>query len=854
VAPAPDPAPPTFRLPVDVVPVRAKIDLTIIPDQPKAHGEIVLAAKLVRPARVVWLNANGLTVEKATLAGAPARIIHGGEQFVGLAADRDLPATFDIDVVYTAPIANDKSVGIYSVAEGGKSFVYTFFEAIDARRAFPCFDEPAFKIPWQLTFHVRRDQLARGNTAIVKETDEGSDMKKVELAETVPLPSYLVAFMVGPFDDVDDGVAGRIKTPVHFIVPPGHRDELAYAKQITPKVLAALETYFDMDYPFGKLDVAVVPRFWGTMEHPGIVAMGQPLTLIKPSEDSREREEFYTNILAHEMGHYWFGDLVTMAWFDDTWLNESFGQWLDLIITDAARPDWHVLAERVDRAVGGMRTDETLSAQPIRLPVTAPEGIQASFDGELTYNKGSTVIRQFEMFVGATAWRDFIRGYIKRHLHGNATGPELFAEIGQTFGAAVGQAFEQDFTRPGVPVVELKVDCAAKVLAPRPFVRSLPAGTAEDADDQRTYAVPVCVRYGDATHSDRACVLGKPIDIAYCPTWVIANADANSYYRAKYDPALASALLDPSSAIAKQAKPTSEERRMILADLAAMVRRDELPIERALPLVAKLIRDRDPKVAANADFVPLHTNALPDDLHATVVKWSLATFGPSAHQLGWQRAKGDSDDVERLRSTVLGHVAYHDPAVRAQAEKLADQWLANRKGLPDDLVGLALGAAAYKGSAARFDTLLAAAKAAPDHNERARLLAPLGSFTDPALAARARELVVGTEFDTRDSIVILQIQLARRETREATWAWVQQHLDEVTARQRDDENSWLLGEIAGVFCDAPHRAAVAALLTSRADKIPGARALVTRGLEEEDHCIAEVAREMPALQHFFIKR
>jgi hypothetical protein len=285
-----------------------------------------------------------------------------------------------------------------------------------------------------------------------------------------------------------------------------------------------------------------------------------------------------------------------------------------------------------------------------------------------------------------------------------------------------------------------------------------------------------------------------------------------------------------------------------------MVRRDELPIERALPLVAKLIRDRDPKVAAAADFVPLHTNALPDALYAAVVKWSLATFGPTARQLGWQRAKGDSDDVHRLRFVALGHVAFRDPATRAQAEKLADQWLADRKGLPDDLVDLALGAAAFKGTGARFDKLLAAAKAANDHNERARMLAALGHFTDPALATRARELVIGTEFDTRDSIVILQIQLGGRETRDATWAWVQQHLDEVIAGQRDDENSWLLGQIAATFCDAPHRAAVAALLTPHADKIPGARALVTRGLEQEDHCIAEVAREMPALQHFFIKR
>ena len=213
----------------------------------------------------------------------------------------------------------------------------------------------------------------------------------------------------------------------------------------------------------------------------------------------------------------------------------------------------------------------------------------------------------------------------------------------------------------------------------------------------------MCARYGDATHSDRACVLGKSIDVAYCPTWVIVNADANGYYRSKYDPALATALLDPSSAIAKQAKPTSVERRMIVADIAAMVRRDEVPIERALALVAKLIHDRDPKVAAGADFVSLHGAALPDDLFAAVKQWSIATYGPLARQLGWQRAKGDSDDVERLRAAVLDHVAFHDPAVRAQAEKLADKWLADRRGLPDDLVELALAAAAFKGTAAQFE-------------------------------------------------------------------------------------------------------------------------------------------------------
>jgi aminopeptidase N len=852
--PVPDPTPPAFRLPGDIAPVSAKLDLTVIPDQPTAHGEITITAKRVRPTRVVWLNANGLTIEKASLAGTPARVLHGGEQLVGLASTRELPETFDIDIVYTAPIATDKSVGIYSVAEGGKSFAYTFFEAIDARRAFPCFDEPAFKIPWQLTFHVKRDQLARGNTAIVKETDEGTDMKKVELAETVPLPSYLVAFMVGPFDDIDDGVAGRAHTPVHFIVPPGHRDELAWAKQVTPKVVAALENYFAMDYPFGKLDVAVVPRFWGTMEHPGIVAMGQPLTLIRPAEQTREREESYLNILAHEMGHYWFGDLVTMAWFDDTWLNESFGEWLDLITTDAVMPQWHVLDERVQLATAGMHADETLAAQPIRSPVTTGQAIEAAFDGQLTYSKGATVIRQFEAFVGRDKWQAFIRAYIHEHQFGSATGPELFAELRAAFGAPTADAFEHDFTHAGVALVNLHADCKAHQLVVDPMVRALPAGVVEAADDRITFAVPVCARFGDAKHADRGCTLGSPIAVAYCPTWIIPNADANGYYRSRMDIAMATALLDPRSALAKQAKPTSAERRMITADLAAMVTRAELPIDRALPLIAKLVRDPDPKLAAAANFVNIHAAALPDDLYAAVTRWHVTTFGPLARSLGWQRAKGDSDDRETLRRSALGHVSFFDPAARAQAEKLADKWMTDHAALPDDLVEVALFAAAYKGDAARYERYLAAAKATHDVHERGRFLSALGGFSDPAIAARARELVLAHDFDTRDAIVILQVQLSRREMRDGALKWLQQHLDDLIARQRDDENSWTFGQLASAFCDAAHRDAVAALLGPRADKISGARVEMTRGLEQADQCIAEVAREMPALQHFFIKR
>jgi len=862
----PDPTPPGLRLPGDVRPTKYVLELTVVPDQPAASGNMHIDARVMRPTRVVWLHSRGLTIGKAQLAKRPARLIPGGDDLIGLVADQELlVGDLAIDIAYTAPIDRERSRGIYSEKEGAEAYAYTFFEPVDARRAFPCFDEPGYKVPWQLTFHVKQEHVALANATVVRESDEADGMKRVELAVTKPMPSYLVAFVVGPFEIVDGGTGGRVQTPIRFIIPKGRAGELGWAKQVTPRVVAALESYFDMDYPFGKLDVAVVPRFWGTMEHPGIVAMGQPLTLIRPDQETRSRKQRYANILAHELAHYWFGDLVTMVWWDDTWLNEALGEWMDMIITDAIEPTWRHRDDRVGMATGAMEADETLSTRSIRQPVTTNEGIAASFDGQITYMKGASVFRMFEAWIGEPKWQGFIREYIRAHAWGNASAEDLLGLARTRLGANVEAGLRSFLEQPGVPRISAGVRCdRAGNRIELSQQRALPAGSSEPT--ARSWSVPVCIRYGDAKASVRECrQLGTdPTSIEIspaqqapttawrgCPSWVIVNAGATGYYRSVIDPEMARALLTPTSAIAKAAKPTAAERMMLVSDLRAAVERDELSIDKLLALVPLIAADPDEKVALYAfEAASIRADALDDALFAKAQRFFIKAFGPAAKRLGWRRVPKDSDERHDLRRAFVPTVGSLDPALAKQAEQLADTWLAKRTGIDDDLVGAVLATATYHGGMPRFEQLLAETKQPRDRSELQRLLAALGGFRDPAIAAKVLELVLGKDLDLRDSAGILYGVLGHRETRKLGFEFVQRHIDELLARMRDDEASWFLGGLAGGSCNAAMRAAVAELVVSRAAKYDGAQAQVTRGLEQTDQCIASLARQLPALKKF----
>ncbi|HZX42043.1 MAG TPA: M1 family metallopeptidase, partial [Myxococcaceae bacterium] len=393
--------PPALRLPTDVRPTAERISLRLDPRAESFSGTVRIQLAVSAEVPAFWLHAQNLSIRRASLvrdgSEQPVRTAVAAPDLLAIVPPAPLKAgAAELVLEYQGPLDSERSRGLYKVAEGGAPYLYTFFEPVDARRAFPCFDEPSFKIPWELEIAVPPGNGAFANTAEAGRQTSPDGWSTVRFERSRPLPSYLVAFAAGPFDVVPGAPAGHHRTPLRFILPQGHRAELAYAQSILPRIIALLEDATDVPYPYGKLDILVVPRFWGTMEHPGLVALGQPLMLFHSGIEALARQQKGANIAIHELAHYWYGDLVTTAWWDDTWLNESFGSWLDGKVTEEFEPAWRWRRHTLYAREQALEADALPSAKRIRQPVRTREDIEASFDGALTYAKGRTVIGMFE--------------------------------------------------------------------------------------------------------------------------------------------------------------------------------------------------------------------------------------------------------------------------------------------------------------------------------------------------------------------------------------------------------------------------------------------------------------------------
>jgi len=863
-APAwPEPQPPALRLPKSVQPTRYALDLKLLPAEPTFSGSVAIDVDVSEPVRQLWLHGQDLEISEARVeAGGrtlEARAVTASEGRLGLLLPEELaPGKARIHLGFTGQVDRERSQGLYAVEEGGEPYLYTFFEPVDARRAFPCFDEPGFKVPWTLRFTVKEEHVALANHPIVSRESLPGGLARVTFAESKPMPSYLVAFVVGPFDVVDAGTAGRNAAPLRFIVPRGRGAETAYAASVTPRIVTLLEDFFDMPYPYEKLDVAVVPRYWGTMEHPGLVALGQPLTLIRPGEETLARRRWYVNIANHELGHYWFGNIVTCNWWDDIWLNESLTSWLDRKTVDPFDPSWGFgLEQSTQSTFFALDTDTLEATLPVRKPANTHDEVLNSFDNGTTYAKGSAIIDMFEAWLGEERMRDLLRRHIKKHEWGVATSEDFAATLSAAASPDVARAFRSFIDQPGAPRIAAELQCQPGAPAKLKLTqeRYVPAGSATRKD--QTWFIPVCVRAGSGKTSERTCTMltGATGELELpgksCPSWVLLNAGGTGYYRSGYTrEQLARVLAAPEPAL------TVRERLALLADMEAGVKKGDLPLGdvlRYVPTTAKA--DHRLVMQRGAGLLALvHEDRLSDDERARYRSWVAAMYGPRARALGWEPKPGDDDAVKSLRPNLLGLAALRgeDPALVREANRLVKAWLAERKSVHPEAVPLALAVAARNGDKAFFDTLVARARATEDRTERSRVFTTLGAFRDPALVREALALVSGSEFDLRDTRPILAGAFMAPRTKALAWAFYQEHFDALASRMRSDEVAGLIG-LVGTLCDETSAAEAESFLAPRAAKLENAPHALTRALESIRLCAASSTLNEQSVKDFLKK-
>src|SRR5580658_2235336 len=568
------PQPPKFRLPENAAPIRYHIDLTVIPGSDTFRGTATIDVNVKQPTPVLWVSASDLTIESATFEGRAAKVLDGGRNFAGFAFDQPIAAGQGaLKIAYTGKIQKGSSAGVFQMPDGKNpaNYVFTQFEPTDARRAFPCFDEPQFKTPWQIILHVKKSDVAAANTPIVSEKDEADGMKRVEFAVSRPLPSYLVAFAVGPFEVVDLGKGGRKGIPLRILVTAGHSSETEFSRVAIPELLKLLEDYFGSPYPYDKLDSVAMPISNFAMENVSLITYPQSLLVATPEAATEPYKINSAVTIAHEMAHQWFGDLVTTKWWDDIWLNEAFATWMESKITGEWKPEWKMHTSEAMDSLGAMGLDSLATTRRIRQPIEGEDDIANAFDG-ITYQKGAAVIAMFEHYLGEKVFQKGVREYMKTYADQASTTDEFLGSIDKAAGRDVGAAFNTFLNQPGVPLLTVELHCEGAPKLALTQRRSLPMGSKGNA--QQVWKIPVCVKYGEGSSAQEDCSLFsqpsgemKLTHAKSCPAWVMANDDEDGYYRVLYSGGMLEKLLADRGSHLNLA-----EKVGALGDLRALVR------------------------------------------------------------------------------------------------------------------------------------------------------------------------------------------------------------------------------------------------------------------------------------------
>jgi alanyl aminopeptidase len=873
---------PAGPLPRTVVPTHVAAELRIDPAATRFEGVVRIDVDVRRQTRTLWLHGKGLQIAQARVVparGAPQvldarQADPSGVLRLGAAVPIEVGAA-QIELHYSAPFGELQ--GAYRVRAGDEDYVLTQFEAIGARTAMPAFDEPSFKVPWDLTLVVPEALHALANTPVKATRPSTPGWKAVAFDTTASLPSYLVAFAVGPWEIVDapalppNAVRDRA-VPLRAVVPRGQGARARTMLQETEAIVAALETYFALPFPYPKLDLLAAPDFGpGAMENPGLIVYRDAL-LYADEHSPTPLRQFAFGTHAHELAHQWFGDLVTMRWWDDIWLNEAFATWMATKVVSQLRPEWHAERFLMESSLRAMVRDSMASTRRVREPVRTATDIESAFD-DITYDKGGAVLSMIERFVGEARFRDGIRGYLRQHAGGNAGSADLVEAVAAASPspAAVRAAFDSFLNLPGVPIVHTEVDCGGT--APVLHVvqrRFVPVGS--DTRAGLPWSIPLCLRWGDAsgaTHEqcrlvDRTSTTLPLTGASGCPVWLMPNAAGAGYYRFAPSPGDAARLEAHWEAL------DAREQRAYADAVDAAFDAGVLDVAGYLRAAERIARAPERETATaplrRLGWIREHLVATPEQLEA-LRAFVRRVYGPRLAELGPTPRADDTDDRRRLRNELLSALASlgHDEAVRAGLASAGRQVLGlavtpsapagDRQLHPDavapDLRGLALLVAMREGGRETFDVLVAHLRSAEDTELREDLLTAISAAPEPDLRARARALALDPALVRRNEVGIVLGGGWRRTAwqadddpalRAAGRDWVVGHFDELASRM-SPYGRYLVNGYARGLCTVRDAERLSPLFAARVHDLDAGPRALAQSIEGVRLCAALADRQ-----------
>jgi alanyl aminopeptidase len=776
-----------LRLSDEVVPVFESIQLTLDADSSGFSGSVHVQLEVRKQTDSFRFHAEGLVLRLIILRQGtmvvPVSCSIGETGLVNATTDVMLhPGEYTLEVVFTA-LFNTQSVSLYRVEKGGDTYIFSQFQAWHARKAFPCWDEPSFKIPYRFTITVPQRHAVVTNTPM--ESEHITDGRRtVSFERTPPLPSYLLAVAAGPLEMAP--VAGT-SIPCRVVTTRGGTQRAGEAARYAPPILKALESYFGSPYPFRKLDLIGVPEnaMFGAMENAGAVTFLESILLLDSATASAAQRRMLVSLTAHELAHMWFGDLVTMEWWDDIWLNESFASWLGDKIAGTLFPEFRIAVGQVSGANYAMRSDAHLSSRAIRQAVTPRDNPSLSFD-EISYDKGQAVIGMIEHWMGDREFRNGVLDYISSHQGGNATADDLWNSLSKYADEDVPGSMASFLEQPGVPLVTAELLPGGRVrLSQRRFLNH---GVHDP--EARCWLIPIVMRYPTEHGLDTLKVLLKqpseifPLRIAGKPGWLHPNAGERGYYRWVTGPGVIDSMVQRSGEILD-----TRESVGLVDHLSALVDAGLLSGSKFVESVSSFAGDERPEVIgavlgavgkAGEDFVAESPGL--EDLFARYLR---TVFGPVLNRFGRGRINGEAEAVSLLRPRLvrLLGVEGRDSGLRSYGDSLARVYLESPASVDPALADAVLYIAATRGSSDLFRKYQERFETTELAMERERYLSVLGYFQDSFIVERALEYVrTGPLKPTEVLRIPTAISIASPQHRDRVFEWIMTNYDFIVAR------------------------------------------------------------------------